>query len=153
MVPRSGSYDPRMDSRVVAGAFVVSGIGHLVRPRFFRPLVPRMLPGRDAIIYGTGVAELVCAAGLVRNQRWAGPVSATMLTGFLAGHLQMALDTTAAARRAPAPKRLAWAAGSWARIPAQLPLIRAALTPPGGARTGGTPGAPDPGRSLVAPHG
>jgi hypothetical protein len=33
----------------------------------------------------------------------------------------------AAARRKPSPKRLAVAAGTWARIPAQVPLIRAAL--------------------------
>jgi uncharacterized membrane protein len=116
-----------VDHRVVAGAFVTSGIAHFVQPKFFRPLVPRMLPAHDAVIYASGVAELVCAAGLLRRQRWAGPASAAMLTGFLAGHVQMALDTTAAARRKPSPKRLALAAGSWARIPAQLPLIRAAL--------------------------
>jgi uncharacterized membrane protein len=116
-----------VDHRVIAAAFVTSGIGHLVRPRFFRPLVPRVLPARDAVIYATGVAELVCAAGLLQRRHWAGPVSATMLAAFLAGHVQMALDTTAAARRKPSPKRLAVAAGSWARIPAQVPLIRAAL--------------------------
>jgi uncharacterized membrane protein len=121
------SYDSGVDHRVIAAAFVTSGIGHLVRPAFFRPLVPRVLPARDAVIYATGAAELVCAAGLLRRDRWAGPVSAAMLTTFLAGHVQMALDTTAAARRKPTAKRVASAAGSWARIPAQLPLIRAAL--------------------------
>ena len=116
-----------MDSRAIAAAFLVSGTTHLVRPRVLLPLVPRALPARRAIVHASGVAELVCAAGLLHGARWAGPASAALLVGVLPGNVQMALTATAAARRRPTPARLAFAAGCWARVPGQLPLIRAAL--------------------------
>lgn len=51
-------------ARAVASAFVVSGIIHLVRPQVFEPLVPPVLPRRRELVYASGVAEIVCAAGL-----------------------------------------------------------------------------------------
>ncbi len=116
-----------MDHRVVAAAFLGSGAVHLVRPQTFLGMIPRQLPAPKAIVYGSGVAELVLAAGLVRGARWAGPASVAFLVGVLPAHVQMAVDATLAARRKPTPKRVAVAAGAWARIPGQVPLIRAAL--------------------------
>ncbi len=116
-----------MDSRAVATAFLASGITHLVRPQIFLPLIPKALPAPRGIVYASGVAELVCAAGLLTGRRWAGPASAAVLVGVLPGNVQMALNATAAARRRPTPKRVAFAVGCWTRIPGQLPLIRAVL--------------------------
>lgn len=116
-----------MDHRAIAAAFLASGTTHLVRPQMFESMIPRVLPSPRGVVYASGMVELACAAGLLRGARWAGPASAALLVGVLPAHLQMALDTTAAARRKPTAKRLAWAVGSWARIPLQLPLIRAAL--------------------------
>jgi uncharacterized membrane protein len=90
-------------------------------------MIPPQLPKPTAIVYASGVAELVLAAGLARGRRWAGPASAAFLVGVLPAHVQMMVDATAAARRKPTAKRLAFAAVAWARLPLQVPLIRAAL--------------------------
>ena len=45
--------------------FIASGTTHLVRPQVFEPIVPRALPARRELVYVSGVAELVCAAGLL----------------------------------------------------------------------------------------
>lgn len=124
---RAGHYDPGMGSRAIATAFITSGVTHLVRPQVFLPMIPKALPAPRAIVYASGVAELVCAAGLLTGRRWAGPASAAVLIGVLPGNVQMAMDRTAAARRKPTAKRIAIAAGAWARIPGQIPMIRSVL--------------------------
>ncbi len=106
----------------LAALFTTSGTVHLVRPEVFVPLVPRWLPGRRGIVLGSGVAELVCAAGLVhpRTRPLAGWASAALLVGVFPGNVQMAVD--AQQRRSTARK-----VGTVARLPLQVPLVRAAL--------------------------
>jgi uncharacterized membrane protein len=116
-----------VDHRAIAAAFAGSGTVHLVRPRTFLGMIPARLPKPTAIVYASGVAELVLAAGLIRGSRWAGPASAAFLVGVLPAHVQMIVAATAAARRKPTAKRLAFAAVAWVRLPLQVPLIRAAL--------------------------
>jgi uncharacterized membrane protein len=110
------------DTLAVAGAFVVSGVVHLVRPETFEPLVPRALPAHREIILASGAAELACAAGLLhpRTRRAAGLASAALLVGVLPGNVQMAVD----AQRGGST---AYKAGTLARLPLQLPMIRAVL--------------------------
>lgn len=117
----------RRSTAGLAGSFLVSGVVHLVRPRVFTPLIPRALPAPTGLVYASGAAELVCATGLLRGSRWAGPASAALLVAILPGNVQMAVDATTRARRRPTPARIAFAAGCWIRVPLQLPLIRAAL--------------------------
>ena len=55
-------------TRDVTGLAVLlatSGVTHLVRPEVFDGMVPRVLPNRRAVVTVSGVAELVCAAGLL----------------------------------------------------------------------------------------
>ncbi|MDT3442142.1 MULTISPECIES: DoxX family protein [unclassified Pseudofrankia] len=119
----------RPSPRVVTGAFLVSGMVHLARPSFFEPLIPRALPRPREIVYVSGVAELVCAAGLLAKAPWAGPASAAVLVGVWPGNLQMALDATARVRRSGGqPRDVALAALAWARMPLQIPMLRAALS-------------------------
>ncbi|MCK9900110.1 DoxX family protein [Parafrankia colletiae] len=114
---------------IVAGAFLVSGTVHLVRPAVFEPLIPRALPRPREIVYVSGVAELACAAGLAVRAPWAGPASAALLVGVWPGNLQMALDATARVRRGGGrPQNVALAAVAWARLPLQVPMIRAVLS-------------------------
>ncbi|WP_374690101.1 DoxX family protein [Frankia sp. AvcI1] len=114
---------------LMSGAFLVSGVTHLVRPAVFEPLIPRALPGPRAVVYASGVAELVCAAGLLTKARWAGPASAALLVGVWPGNLHSALDATAKARRSGGrPRDVARAAAMWARLPLQIPMIRAVLS-------------------------
>lgn len=120
-------YDGPVDSRAVAAAFLASGTTHLVRPQVFLPLIPGAMPSPRAVVYASGVAELVCGAGLLRGARWAGPASAVLLAALVPGNVEMALTATRAARRKGGAARLAYAAACWARVPVQLPLIRSVL--------------------------
>ena len=109
-------------AKVVTGAFVVSGTVHLVKPEVFEPLMPSWVPRHREVIIGSGVAELICAAGMLhpRTRKLAGYASAALLLGVFPGNVQMALD---AQRGDNAPLK----AASWARLPLQLPMIRGVL--------------------------
>ncbi|CAO5253010.1 DoxX family protein [Frankia sp. AgKG'84/4] len=115
----------------MTAAFLVSGVVHLVRPSVFEPLIPPALPRPREIVYASGVAELACAAGLLAKARWAGPASAALLVGVWPGNLQTALDATTRVREGGGqPRHVATAVLAWARIPLQIPMIRAALAAP-----------------------
>lgn len=107
------------------GAFTLSGVVHLVKPRVFYPLIPPGLGSRKALTYASGVAELVCAAGLATRQTWAPRATAAVLAGVWVGNWWMAIEATRAT-----PRRPALVVGSWARVPLQVPMIRAALRSP-----------------------
>lgn len=113
--------------RALAVLFAGSGVLHLIRPQIFTPLVPRALPGPTELVYASGVAELLCAGGLLRGARWAGPASAALLVAVLPGNVQMALDATSVAQAEGGTGRVAFAVGTWVRVPLQAPLIWAAL--------------------------
>jgi uncharacterized membrane protein len=111
-----------LDVKVVVGAFLASGTVHLVRPQTFEPLMPAIVPAHREVIYASGVAELVCAAGMLhpRTRRLAGLASAALLVGVFPGNVKMALD-------ALKTENSTFKAVSLARLPLQLPMIRAAL--------------------------
>jgi uncharacterized membrane protein len=109
--------------RALAAAFTASGVLHLVRPQVFFPLVPPQLPNRRAWVVGSGVAELVCAAGLVTQQRWAAPATAAVLLGVWPGNWWYAVRTQRSDAH-PAHKAVAWA-----RVPLQVPMVAGALRP------------------------
>src|SRR3954454_5623192 len=83
-----------LDLRVVVGAFLASGTVHLVRPETFEPLMPEAVPAHREVIIASGVAELICAAGLLhpRSRKLAGWASAAVLLGVFPGNIKMALD-------------------------------------------------------------
>lgn len=110
------------DTALLAVGFALSGAIHLARPEVYEPLMPRWLPAHRQIILGSGVAELVCAAGLAipATRRPAGWASAALLLGVFPGNVKMAAD----ARRS---RSTAFKAISYARLPLQAPMIRAAL--------------------------
>jgi uncharacterized membrane protein len=105
----------------MAGIFGVSGVVHLVRPQLYEPLMPSWVPAHREVILGSGVAELVLAAGLLAppTRRLAGWGSVALLAGVFPGNVKMALDALAGDDR-----RLQ--AAAIARLPLQWPMIRAA---------------------------
>ena len=111
----------RRDAKIVVGAFLASGTVHLVKPEVFRPLMPSWVPAQREVILASGVAELVCAAGLLLppSRRIAGLASAALLVAVFPGNVKMALD---ASRTRNTPLKVA----SLARLPLQLPMIRGA---------------------------
>jgi uncharacterized membrane protein len=58
---------------VLAG--VLGGVGslHFVAGEFVEAILPRWVPAKRAVVYGSGALEMVCALGLARRKRWAGP--------------------------------------------------------------------------------
>jgi uncharacterized membrane protein len=117
------------DIAALAGLFITSGTTHLVKPEVFEPLVPNSLPRRRELIYVSGVAELACAAGLFhpRTRRYAGLASAALLLAILPGNVQMSASYGKRAQRKGTPAAQAAFAGTLARLPLQLPLVRTAL--------------------------
>ena len=102
---------------------------HLVRPQVFEGIVPRALPAPRELVYASGVAELVCAAGLLtpRTRVLAGWGSAALLVAVWPANVQMSVSQgRRAARRGDAASKMAFAA-TVARLPLQWPLIRTAL--------------------------
>ena len=112
----------RWGPKVVAGMFTVSGIVHLVRPGVFTPMIPSWLPAPTGLVYGSGVAELASAVGLVRREPWAGPADAAVLIAVFPGNVQMAIDVWSDPEATAGMKTAVLA-----RLPLQLPMIWAVL--------------------------
>jgi uncharacterized membrane protein len=112
----------RRDAKMVVGAFLVSGTVHLVKPEVYEPLMPSWVPAHREVILASGVAELVCAVGMLLppTRRLAGLAGAALLVGVFPGNVKMAVD-------ASRTRNTAWKAATLARLPVQLPLIRGAL--------------------------
>jgi uncharacterized membrane protein len=115
---------------IVAAAFTVSGVIHLVHPTTFTSIVPHFLPLKTELVYASGVAELICAVGLWRRQRWAGIAAAVLLVVIWPANLQDAIT----AQQNNDPARFLY----WVRLPLQIPLIWFALQS-GRDRTGEIP--------------
>lgn len=119
-------------TRDVTGLAVLlasSGVAHLVRPQVFDGMVPHVLPNHRAVVYVSGVAELVCALGLVvpHTRRAAGWASAVLLVAVFPANVQRSIDEARKAERRGDPASRARFAATLARLPLQLPLIRTAL--------------------------
>ena len=108
----------------VAGLFAASGVLHLVRPSAFDAFMPDLIPAPVLVNAVAGVVELVCAYGLVTRRRWAGPASAITLLAVWPSNLQFALNATEENGLA-SPQAIV----AWLRMPLQIPMIWAVLTP------------------------
>ena len=109
----------------LAATFASSGLVHLVRPHVFASIMPRAIPARlhTNLIYLSGLAELACAAGLVRRTRWAAPASVAVLAAVFPANVQMAFDAGSGRHPGAADSR----AVAWGRLPLQFLMMWAAL--------------------------
>ena len=82
--------------------------------------MPHFLPFSTGLVYASGVAELICAYGLWRRQRWAGIAAAALLLAIWPANLQAAVT-------AQQSDELRNQVISWVRFPLQIPLIWLAL--------------------------
>src|SRR6478672_4114414 len=136
MAPSDSTSALSHDVAGLAALLATSGLVHLVRPDIFEGIVPRMLPNHRALVYVSGVAELLCAAGLLvpATRRPAGYASAALRCAPPATRARHADPGLAAdhrgGRRRPAPPRTPvprgrrWAAAARARAddPQALPV-------------------------------
>jgi uncharacterized membrane protein len=113
----------QVGSKVVIGAFLVSGILHLLAPAQFLPLLPDWTPYPLALVYISGIAELVAAIGLVAKLRWAPVFTALVLLAVWPANWWAALEATSNGE-------IAIAVIAWLRLPLQLLLIYWALKSP-----------------------
>ena len=104
----------------MAAAFTLSGVIHLAHPSTFTPIVPHFLPRPTELVYASGVAELVCAVGLWRLDRWAGIAAAALLVVIWPANLQSAMT-------AQQGHDLTSQVVNWIRLPLQIPLVWFAL--------------------------
>ncbi len=125
-------------TKIVVTAFTVSGVTHLVRPQVFRSLMPRWLGDPKPWVYASGVAELVCAAGLLTRQRWAPAATVATLSVIWVGNVQMAVNLQSSAKVGSAAK-----VAGWLRLPLQAPLIHWAWNSPRTSRPCSPPSPPD----------
>jgi len=97
-----------------------TGVFHLVRPRSYDWMIPPELGAPRPWVLGSGVVELGAAALLAvpATRRAGGWVTLALLVGVLPAHVQ----TLRVLRRQPAKLAVAVA-----RIPFQVPMMRAAL--------------------------
>jgi len=119
---------------VVAAPFTASGIIHLAHPSAFSGIVPHFLPWPTGLVYVSGLAELICAFGLWRRDRWAGIAAAIVLVLIWPANLQDSI-TTQQGHDALLQVLL------WVRLPVQIPLIWLALQS-GGDHTTASPPSP-----------
>ena len=104
--------------------------------------MPRALPERRRLVYASGVAELVCAAGLLApaTRAAAGWGSAAVLVGVFPANVQMTLTAWKRWRRRPDDRgRAAMLAGTAARLPLQWPLVARRRRWPAAHRAGDRP--------------
>ena len=106
----------------LAAILGISGLVHLGKPEVYEPIMPSMVPAHREVIFASGVAEILCAAGLlVPRLRWpAGWASAALLLAVYPANLKMAGD-------AAQTDKTGFRAIAWGRLPLQIPMIRTAL--------------------------
>lgn len=102
----------------------VAGALHLLKPEPYDQLIPRRLGAPRPWVYGSGVAEIACAAALVlpRTRRLGALASAALFVGVLPGNVTMATKALRSPRASTATRAL-----SVARLPLQVPLVAWAL--------------------------
>lgn len=112
----------RRNLKLLVGVFAASGTIHLVKPEVYEPIMPSWVPQHREVILASGIAELALAAGLAmpRTRKPAGWGSVALLLAVYPANIKMAVD---AAGRDNKPML----AASLARLPMQLPMIKAAL--------------------------
>jgi uncharacterized membrane protein len=104
-------------AHLLAGFMTVAGAAHFVIPRSYEALIPSMLGSPRAWIYGSGVVELICAAGLAlpRTRRATAWATAGLFVAVFPGNMTMALNSDG---------RAAWyEAAAVGRLPLQIPLV------------------------------
>jgi uncharacterized membrane protein len=109
----------RLLRKVCGPAFMFAGALHFVKPRAYQKIVPPYLPAPEALVYLSGIAEIVGGAGLVipATRRWAGWWLAATLVAIFPANLHMALHPEQYARIPGGAKALR------GRLPIQILLI------------------------------
>ena len=99
------------------GLLTVTGSLHFLMPKSYAGTIPDQLPQPYALVYASGVAEWLCAAGMAvpRTRRVAGWATAALMVAVFPANVQMALDADGRS------EVYRWV--TYARLPLQVPLV------------------------------
>ena len=117
--------DLPISSKILVFIFLLSGFAHLVNPSVFEALIPPFLGNASLWVFGSGVAEIIAALGILTKQKWAPKFTALVLIVIWVGNWWYAINVTFNLESS-------WflILGSWLRLPLQIPLIQWALRTP-----------------------
>ncbi len=113
---------------LLAGFFIFAGITHFTQDSVYAEIVPPLLPFPYAIVWITGVMEIIMGIGLLmpRWRRLAGMLLAPFLLAVLPANIYMAIADI------PFNGKDLTAAQLWIRVALQFPLIALILWASGG---------------------
>jgi uncharacterized membrane protein len=108
----------KVGSWIVIALFTVSGVLHLVSPGGFLWLMPPELgEGTNlALVYVSGVAELLCVVGLLGRWRWAPMLTVLTLLAVWPANIWFSFDQLGS-------DNTALIIAAWVRLPLQIPLL------------------------------
>ncbi|MDZ5811917.1 DoxX family membrane protein [Halorubrum sp. AD140] len=110
--------------RVMGASYVVAGVAHFLAPDSFARAVPPEFPRPRALVYLSGVAEILLGLGMQfdRTRRASAWGIVALLVAVFPANVHMATDDVAAEF---APDRLAGIArvAAWVRLPLQAVLV------------------------------
>lgn len=111
---------PSRAARLLALLLLTTGTLHFAAPSGFESIVPGFLGSPAFWVYASGVAELVCAAGLVlpRTQRLTGWACVVLFVVVFPANVTMAVQSL----HGQGSVLIAWL-----RLPLQVPLVLWAL--------------------------
>jgi uncharacterized membrane protein len=104
---------------LLAILMTIAGINHFMSPATYLGMMPEVLPAPLALVYVSGIAEIVVALGLLprRTRKLAAWGMIALLIAVFPANINMAVNELPLGDRA-VPQ---WAL--WARLPLQLVLI------------------------------
>ena len=105
---------------VLAAAMVGIGVLHFVRPKPFVRIVPKYLPAPLALVYISGLFEILGGIGLLipETRTWAAWGLIALYVAVFPANVYMLTDNVSLDPRKPIPR---WAL--WLRLPFQLVFI------------------------------
>jgi uncharacterized membrane protein len=107
----------RASALALAGVLGAAGVTHFLRPALYAPIVPSPFGDPYPWVYGSGLAELACAAGIAtpRARRVAAWAAAALFVLVFPANVQMALDAS--------ERSTTYQVMTYARLPLQVPLV------------------------------
>ena len=129
-----GAPTGRDKMRIAAGvAFIVASIPHFTSPERYLPMMPPFVPAPLAMIYVSGVAELLGGVGLLvaRTARMAAWGLVALLVAIFPANIWVAINGANAAGLPSSP----WY--TWSRLPFQIVFIWWVLASVRGGSRGG----------------
>ena len=100
--------------------FTAAGVAHFVNPEFYVSIVPPYLPAALALVYVSGVFEILGGVGLLvrPTRRWSAYALIGLLVAVFPANLHMATDSARFAAEGGFPE---WTL--YARLPVQVLLV------------------------------